>query len=537
MVNRIATAILLTFAAHAICPNSRATEQPRLVVFISIDQFRADHLERYAREYSAGFKTLTSEGIWFTQAFLNYAISSTGPGHATLSTGVYPWKSGIVSNNWRDRTTKQKMYCVEDSTALPVDGEGGGRSPRNLLTTAVGDWLQSASPTSRVVSISYKDRAAILMGGKKPSNAFWYDRATGHMVTSSYYTRTLPTWVKAFNDADWIGHNTPASWTKLKDESVYAAYGPDNFPGEAISRGTSAFPHPINPEKRTSQVFDTPFGNTMLLDFARAAIRGEQLGKRGVPDLLCISLSTTDNIGGNFGPNSHEMIDNLIRLDGNFSSFLGELVSTVGREHLLVVLSGDHGVMPLPEYLTAVAHQPARRLDNRQEIDRALKGLDSTMRHELKTDTKLIGSGTLNYPAAVAAGISVFTFETRIREALKNVDGVGDVYFRRELLDSTTPPRPYLEAYRHSNFPDRAPDYVLRDCEYCLATTDSTGTSHGSPYAYDTCVPIVMWGLTLSPLKVDRAVHTVDIAATLAKALGIQSPTNLDGVPLEEVFR
>ena len=156
------------FISMVLFANPASAAQPRLVVFISIDQMRADHLERYARAYTAGFKTLMSEGTTFTNAGLNYAGSSTGPGHATLSTGVYPWKSGIVSNNWRDRETKAKVYCVDDSTALPVEGEGGGRSSKNLMATAIGDWLQAASPASRVVSLSYKDRAAILMGGKNP---------------------------------------------------------------------------------------------------------------------------------------------------------------------------------------------------------------------------------------------------------------------------------------------------------------------------------------------------------------------------------
>jgi predicted AlkP superfamily pyrophosphatase or phosphodiesterase len=518
-------------------PQAPAAEKPRLVVFISIDQMRADFLDRYAREYTYGFKTLMSEGVVYANADLNYSGSATGPGHATLGTGVYPWKSGIVSNNYKERSTNARVYCVEDSTALPVEGEGGKRSPKKLLVTGLADWLRAASPSSRVVSLSFKDRAAILMGGKHPDYAFWYDDKSGHMVTSSYYAQHVPEWVKKFNAAEWYAQLTPPSWTKFRSEEVYSAYGPDNLPGEKPWHGSIVFPYPLSSKKRAEQISETPYGNALLLEFARTAIKGEALGQRGVTDLLCVSLTTTDKIGHGFGPNSHEMIDNLLRLDQDLGTFLLDLEAAIGREHLIVVLSADHGSTQLPEYRTNVEHRFARRFDNHIEIARALGLLDSLLRSEFRTQERIVGEGFVNYAAAKVAGMDERTIEKRIREALVHVDGVEDVYFLREMLDANTPDRPYLERFRHSTIAERSADFAIRRCEFCLITSDSTGSSHGSPYVYDTHVPMVFWGWQLPARKIDRTVHTVDIAATLARLLGAQAPGNIDGVLLEEVAR
>lgn len=524
----------LAFLTLLIISSFGVAEAQKLVVFISIDQMRADHLERYVGEYSSGFRRLVSEGVWYTNAELGYANTSTAPGHATMSTGVYPWKSGIVGNSYIDRTANRRVYSVEDSTAMAVEGEGGKRSPLNLLSTTVGDWLKAGSTQSRVFTISFKDRPAVLMGGKKADCAFWYDRQTGHMVTSSYYVSALPQWAKAFNSANWVDREVPDAWTRLRPDSVYERYGPDAVEGEYLWDGSTVFPHVFKAGKKAAQAFDSPYGNSMLLDFARAAVRAEKLGQRGVTDLLCISLSSTDNIGSAFGPNSHEMIDNLIRLDLALGSFVTDLESAVGGENLLLVLAGDHGVMPLPEYTTTVEHGFARRFSNRKEIQQKLRALDSLVRIETKLPETFVSEGFINYPLLKKAGLDPLVFERRVRDLLRGVDGVEDVMFITELLDKKTPQRPYLDAYRRSLYVGRCPDFVIRDCENCLVTDSKTGTSHGSPYSYDSHVPIVIWGTRHQAKKVDCPVHTVDIAPTIAKILNIQAPPALDGAVLEE---
>jgi predicted AlkP superfamily pyrophosphatase or phosphodiesterase len=537
MFRRVSLFALCTFLTFISSPHARTAQKPHLVVFISVDQMRADFLERYASEYRYGFKRLASEGVMYTNADLNYAGSSTGPGHATLGTGVYPWKSGIVGNNYRERDTRNKVYCVEDSTALPVDGEGGKRSPDKLLVTGLADWLRTASPNSRVVSISMKDRAAILMGGKRPTYALWYDASTGHMVSSSYYFQHLPNWVKQFNAAEWNKQLLPTTWTKLRPDSVYSVYGPDDLTGEKPWHGRTAFPYPLPANEVAEMTGATPYGNAFLLEAARHAIRAEALGQRDGSDLLCISLSVTDDIGHRFGPNSHEMIDNLLRLDEDLGTFLLDLDAMIGREHVLIVLSADHGSMPLPEYRTNVEHRFARRFDNSSETGRAIRSLDSLLRIEFKCKDRVVGDGYVNYAAAKSAGIDAPAMEKRIRDTLLPFDGVEDVIFLRESMDPATPDRPFLQRYRHSTLRDRSPDFVIRRCEYCLLTGDSTGVSHGSPYLYDTHVPMVFWGWQLPARKIERTVHTVDIAATLARILGARAPGNIDGVLLEEVAR
>jgi predicted AlkP superfamily pyrophosphatase or phosphodiesterase len=527
----IATAVLLLISLAV------SAERPRLIVFVSIDQMRADHLKRYAAEYTGGFKRLLTEGVVYLNADLNYSNTSTGPGHATLSTGVYPWKSGIVGNSYIDRSNDRRTYCAEDSAAEKVDGDGGARSPKNLLATTIGDWLKASSPKSKIVSLSYKDRAAILLGGHKAKYAFWYDRNVGRMVTSSYYATSMPAWAKSFNESGWIKKNVPLVWTKLKAEEVYAKYGPDELEGEEIWGGSTSFPHRMEEKKVVNRFFSTPWGNTYLLDFARAALRGENLGSGNVTDLLCISLSTTDAIGSESGPNSHEMIDNLLRLDLDLGSFLADLESTFGKGKVLFVLGGDHGVMQLPEYLSMVEHVAARRFNNRIEVDRSVRQLDSLMRIEYKLKEWIVKGSLINYPAMKRASLKPKAIENRIRQTLMNVDGIADVLFRTELLDKKTPQRPYLEAFRHSFRSERSPDIFIRDCENCLVTAAKTGTSHGSAYACDRTVPIVFWGTTSAPNKTDRLVHTVDIAATIAARLGLSAPKNLDGVPLKEAMK
>jgi len=408
-------------------------------------------------------------------------------------------------------------------------------SPRNLLATGFGDWLKAASPRSKVISLSYKDRAAILMGGKGPDAAFWYDRKSGRMTSSSFYMATLPDWARRFDGGVWRSQHLPNLWNRLRADSVYTRFGPDDMAGEHPWQGKRTFPHAIEPGKEIGLLFSTPWGNDFLLDFARAAIRGEQLGKRGPVDLLCISLSTTDNIGGDFGPDSHEMIDNLLRLDLALGGFLSDLDTTFGREGYMLALTGDHGVMPLPEYAVAYRREIARRLDNSQDVERVLKQVDSTFRKELGITDRIIKRGMINYAALGATGTSPRLVEQRLREKLLTVDGVSDVYFRSELLDPSTAPRPYLDLYRHSYLEGRSPDYLIRDCEYCLSGTESTGTSHGSPYEYDTRVPLVFLGTGKPAQSVERVVHPVDLVATIARLYGIPVPAGIDGVPLQEV--
>jgi len=511
---------------------------PKLVLLVSIDQMRADYLERYNAEFTGGLGRLYREGLVYTNADLNYASSETGPGHASLATGSYPYVNGILANEWIDPHSRKKVYCVADSTARVVEGEGGNFSPKNLAVTALGDWIKVHSLDSKVVSVSAKDRAAILMGGKLPDYAFWYDSKTGRMVTSAYYTQALPEWVKTFNAANWLDHNMPAAWEKLKAEETYAAHGADEMAGELKWGDDSSFPHPFLEERKKGDLLTSPYGDLLVLDFAKAAIKGEQLGQRKVVDMLALGLSCTDYVGHSFGPDSHEMHDHLLRLDLALGKFLEEVEGELGKGEVLIALSADHAVMPLPEYLTQIKNQTARRIRMNEEFKPEVAALNQKLQQELGSKEPIIFENAfLNYAAAARRGLDSLGLEHKVRaEMLKN-DAIADVYFRRELLDQTPNDRAYSDLFRRSYYPQRGEDFQIRFCENCLLAWSATGTTHGSPYRYDTHVPVIFYGAGIQPAKVERAVHTVDVAPTLAKFLGYDYPERVNGVRLEEVLK
>jgi len=511
-------------------------ERPRLVIYVSVDQMKAEYLEWYRETLTGGFARMLSQGTVYTNADLNFAPSETGPGHAALGTGSYPAHSGIVENSSIDPASGKTMYCVEDTDAHAVDGYGGGASPRNLLVTGLADWWKLARPASKVIAVSLKDRAAILMSGKHPDQVYWYERASGRMVTSSYYLRHLPGWARLFNDSDWVARHVPSAWTKLLPDSVYACFGPDEMNGERSVNGSSSFPHPFQQEKKRDQLAGSPFGDELVLDFARSAIASERLGQRDVTDLLILSLSATDYIGHAYGGNSHEMIDQIVRLDRALGRFIADAEALLGPGRVFVALSADHAAMPLPEYLVGVRHVPARRISINTIVHPGIDSLSRTLQALWQLREPAIRSyAFLNYAVAAAAGVDSLTLERNVREGLRRIDGVAEVYFRRDLLSAATAVPPLVGDLQRGFYPSRSRDFVILPCEYCLFTNSATGTSHGTPYPYDTHVPILFWGGGLNPLTIVRRVHTVDIAPTLAKCFGVSYPQTVDGSPLFEI--
>lgn len=529
--------LLLTLAFVTPTLATPPSTTPKLVVLIVVDQMRGDYLDRFADDFRGGYKRLREGGIVYTNADLNYASTETGPGHATFSTGAYPKTNGILGNEWFDVATGQTVYCVADSSALPVEGLGGWSSPRNLLATAIGDWLKQQSPSSKVISVSVKDRAAVLMGGKQPDAVFWYDDATGAMVTSSYYARSLPEYVRTFNRSAWIEQHVPDAWVKLLPDSVYNRFGPDEFEGEGKWKGSAAFPHHLSPQKRTTELKTSPYGDLLLLAFAREIVKAERLGTRSSPDLLAIGLSCSDYVGHFYGPNSHEIHDHFLRVDQALGEFFDVLDTELGADQYLVVLSSDHGVCPLPEYSSRVDGRTAQRISLRSTFQPALdRSLQALARRFNTREPLLQHNAFLNYRAATDAGLDSVAFEQYIKEGLLQVDGVVDVFFRRELLNPTTAERPFLRQFSNSYHNARGEDFQILFQPYSLVTTRTTGTTHGTPHRYDTHVPVVFWGAHLKSKRIEDPISTVDIAPTLAKVLGIDYPSSVDGKPLSQII-
>lgn len=530
----ICTLLAFTVIAQLTPPTASArVAKPRLVILLSIDQMRPDYFERFGAKFSGGLKRIYTEGVVYTNADLNYSGTETGPGHATLVTGAYPQRHGILANEWNDAQTRQRVYCVEDKTAGSVENAGGGASPRHLAVNAIGDWLKAAAPASKVISVAGKDRSAVLMGGRRPDYAFWYEAKSGLMVTSDYYTRQAPDWVKAFNAADWTARNTPAAWTKLLPESAYS--GPDDFLGERLWGPSRKFPHPFL--RKTEHQRFSPYFDMLLLDFALAAIRAERLGQREAADLLCLGLSATDYIGHHYGPDSHEMQDHLLRLDRALGEFLAQVETLVGAGNTLIALSADHGVRANPEYLAEFKAIPTRRITH-ESIEAELAAINQQLQKEFGMSESIFQRGpALNYAAAMRAGVDGRKLERRLREALSRIAGVEDVFFRRELTDRKTPDRPYLKLYQRSYFTARGADFQLRFCEHCLVTSEPIAADHGSPYPADRRVPLIFRGAGVKAARIERRVFTVDVAPTLAHWLGLPKPRAVDGVVLKDLFR
>lgn len=515
-------------------------QAPKLCVVVIVDQMRADYLQRYAGYFSGGLAWLLRDGAVFLNVRHQHARTETAPGHATLSTGTHPSRHGIISNSWFDTTVGKGLYAVEDSLVLNFDSnERTGRSPRFLQRTTLGDWLKGQYPGAKVISISRKDRGAILLGGHKPNGVYWFNTRNGGFTSSSYYLDKLPQWVVDWNNRHEADKFFRSSWEKLMPEEEYFASREDLFDGESDA-GNPTFPH-VFPRRDTLDVeafykwlTGNPFADELTFSFATAALHAEQLGADRTPDLLCISLSSTDAVGHAYGPLSQEMQDNMLRLDQKLGEFLAEVDSVVGLEDCLVALSSDHGVLPLPEELRRRGFESARITAD--EIRTELEDVLAEMAQELNTRRPLLKNASeglyLDYSAADSAGLSREAFQQRMANKLSTLSFVEDVFTAAELSSGNGTNREFAEQFRHSFFPGRSPDLHVRYKQYFLISPYRSGTSHGSVYDYDSRVPMIFLGKSVTAGQFTEPCATVDFAPTLAGLLRLSLPGDVDGKAL-----
>lgn len=525
-------------------------EVPRLVVFLSVDQMRASYLDRYAELYTGGLKRLRNEGLVFNHAHHEHGLTLTAPGHATLSTGLYPAHNGIIANDFFNQSTKKMEYAVDDPTArmVGVNNDVPSHSPANLKAPAIGDWLKKDSRQSKVYAVAFKDRSAILLGGQHPDQAYWYDDVSSRFISSTHYGTRYPQWANELVGREMMKTEIEQGWyKKIKDDRIYERLaGPDNVVQEN-ARFLPEFPHTkarmggfVRPETREREMlWTTPFGDKFALRFARELVERNQLGADDVTDMLMVSCSTADAIGHHFGPDSQEVMDYYLWLDDYLEEFFTFLDNQVGRDHYLVVLSADHGVVTMPE-LAADKGIDAKRITIAQ-FGEIMTQFDRNQQKELGLSTSIIHTAnftgvSLNYDEAKKKGISEAQLRIKIADALKKMFFVEDA-FTYEELQSTDPNRPYLELYKRSAFPGRGHDIKLRFKENYLVDYSPYGSSHGSPYEYDNHVPMVYYGFGLPAGRIDRRVATVDIAPTLARLMHLSvPPSKFDGSALPEVL-
>jgi len=540
--------IALVIPLSAVCG---ASEPPKLAVVISVDQLRYDHLDRFAPYFGdGGFKRLRAGGLDFRDAHYRHGVTKTAPGHSLIASGVHANLSGIVGNEWIDRTTWQQVASVEDSRYPLVGAEQlGGRSPGGVVeaksgrsplrsdATTLGDQLKLRfGDASRVIAVANKDRSAILMGGKLSDGSYWIDR--GRFVTSTYFRSALPDWVEAFNAERRVEAAFGSEWTWLLKPEAYAPLGADDAPGEGTVAGLGpTFPKRIDGGKAAigSEFYEaythTPGYTALLGEFAKKAIRAEKLGQHEAPDLLWVGFSQIDHTGHVFGPDSHEVMDSLIWLDRVIADFLGFLDAELGAGRYVVVLSADHGVAPLPERVLATQRGiSAGRLDLKAfdaAVNEALVAAFGPVTEPLRWATR-DGSGYHLFPETLKAkGVTPAAAGEVLRGVLAARPEVAAVYTREDFVRPATMD-PLGEAMRLSYHLQRSPDVVFVTKPYFFDRSPS-GTTHGTPYNYDTHVPLLWYGAGVPAGKRVEPVGVDDLVPTLGNLLGIGAPPNARG--------
>ena len=522
---------------------TRASEEstpPKLAVVIVVDQMRADHLSRFAGLYKGGFKRLLDQGAVFTNAH-DHHRTDTGPGHATIATGSHPSRHGIVANAWFDRVQKKHgaFGYGEDSSYPPLGYPNKepteGRSPVKVLIPALGDWLKMHSPKSKVFSVSRKSGSAVMMAGKKPDAAYWYNGDNGDFITSEYYLKSYPAWVENFNEARGVEQFFAPGWQKLMQGETYFLAREDSFAAENYGKN-STFPHNFESTEPDTQYYQalrgTPFADEFILEFAKTLVKNEKLGTDESPDLLFVGCSAADAIGHSFGPLSQESLDHFLRLDIYLEEFLDFLDRQIGSENYIVALSSDHGALPLVEDLARRGFDAKRisEQDRSAEIEEVFtesaRYLEITEPLRLVT-LRLSPEIYVNYAAAASKGISAGELDRLLISKLKQLDSVADVFSREELTGKISNGRPYYDRHENGYHPGRSGDLVLRYKEFYLLS--DIPTLHGSPYTYDSHVPIVFMGAGIKAGFHSPRVRTVDIAPTFAEWLDIKPIIEIDG--------
>lgn len=520
-------------------------EPPRLAVVIAIDQCRADYLERFRPWFVAGgFRRLLEGGAVFTEARHRHASTATAPGHATLLTGVHADVHGIIANEWFDLAAGRSVSAIEDASsplvgaaAVPVRLPGGAAlsaSPRLLLATTVGDQLKLRhGGNARVIGLANKDRAGILLAGRSADAVYWMH--AGRFVTSRFYRDELPAWLTAFNAEERINQRFGQTWERSLPRELYeAVQGPDDAPGEEARHGLGVtFPRRIDGGQ---PVLGAEFYNAYRLDphssevlgaLAQRAVEGEQLGRHAAPDLLCLAFSQLDYAGHSFGPDSHELMDSVLRLDRVLAEFFAFLDGAVGTGRWTVVLTADHGVAPLPERVAASGRGgPAGRLDW-AALNRAVEAALTAAFGPPPVDAAWAvrdGFGYRLVPATLAAkGVEPAAARVVVQAALRRSPQVAVAWTRDELLDGRLTVGPYLAEWRRSFHAERGPDVVLTPPPYFVDRAPA-GSNHGTPHDYDAHVPLVWYGAGIAPGVRRERVGSDAVAPTLAALLGVPRP-------------
>ncbi len=540
---------LLTLFIFSIQLNAQEKTKPKIVVGIVVDQMRWDYLYKFKSRYgTSGFKRLQNEGFSVENTYINHTPSKTAVGHATIFTGSVPAIHGITGNNWIERFTGKKVYCVADTSvsALGIDnlkksedddGEGGQMSPRNLLVNTVTDELKLATNfRSKVVGISLKDRAAILPSGHSADAAFWYDDNSAKFITSSYYMKELPTWVNQFNQKNEPAKLMSQDWNTLYPINTYVQSSADDVKWEGLFKGQkkSVFPYPLAAiyQADKSSIRSTPFGNDLTLSFAKAAIEGYKLGKGEETDFLTINIASTDYAGHKFGPNAIEVEDIYLRLDKSLGEFFKYLDAQYGKGNYLIFLTADHGVAHSLDFLKE------NKLPNGQLLTSPLR---KSLNEHLESKFKVKGliEGTSNYSVYFKMDkLEGLDFDKVKSTTISYLEQQENILFAIDVdnVGAAAVPEPLKTMVVNGNNRKRTGHILMVPNAAYLEASRRSGSTHGVWNPYDTHIPLLFMGWGIKPGNTDRIYHQNDIAVTIANLLKIQAPNGNVGVPVLELL-
>jgi predicted AlkP superfamily pyrophosphatase or phosphodiesterase len=548
----------MVFATTALA----AEPPPRLVLQITVDQLRGDLITRYLdRMGDGGIRYMIDNGIVYLDAHHAHANTETIVGHVTLATGAHPAAHGMIGNVWFDHDLGRLVYNVEDGDFPILSADAGvdkdqeidptqraagtdGRSPRAILTSTFSDELAILhGEDSKIFGVSVKDRGAISMAGHA-GKAFWFSKAAGEFITSTYYYDSYPAWVTEWNARRLPFAYADTTWELLHERASYRNGARDDLAYETSLPGFGrVFPHaygPVDGKYFTTFLTTSPAGDALTVDFAKTLIDAEGLGQDSVTDYLSVSLSSTDYVGHLFGPSSLETEDQLLRLDRAIADLLGFVDERVGLDKTLIVLSADHGAAEAPGYMEELGI-PARYL-NPEEWDKE-PGIER-LRTRFGIGGELISEYFhpyiyLDNEAIAAASLDQETVERAVAGEIMRLPGVALAISSTALARGAYPDMPIIRSVLNNYNPSRSGDvFVVFEPHSFINDFDGlTVTSHhGSPWNYDTFVPLIFAGYGLEPRRVARRVETVDLAPTLSAILELKPPSGAAGVPLEEVL-
>jgi hypothetical protein len=548
MNRRTVSILLLSVAAallggQALSSQSSSPNSPRLVVLLVIDQMRSDYLDRFRGSWTGGFRRLLNEGAVFSNGAYPYLHTWTCAGHATISTGTYPEVHGIVQNAWWDRELRRNVTCTDDPKA-PLVSYGAplkaGASPWQLQASTLADELRKQSPQSKVVVLGLKERSAVMLAGRQPDMATWFDDRENMWATSSAFVKSPLPFVATFLLQNPIERALGDAWTKRLEPSVYR--GPDDGIGESPPRGWSAiFPHPFDDGTGTAddgfyeRWQESPASDAYIERMSEVAIESLLLGRGPATDYLAVTFTTLDLVGHDFGPDSHEVQDVLSHLDVTLERFFTFLDKRVGRGAYVVALSADHGVARVPEQAVKAGHDGGRILTTTisRAVEQALEPVIGAGPHV----ARVVFTDIYFEPQRSAAILANPTAINAVREALLSVPGLQQAFTQAEI---SQPGNDRLrQTIKLSYFPSRSGDIVVVGKPGWVFNT-AVGTpaaNHGTAHPYDQRVPIILMGPRIGRGTYTGTATPADLAPTLAFLAGIRMDRAQGRVLSEAVTR